>query len=229
MTNHGAVTQALNAGGSYTIPKGYHNGSGKVTGNSLASQTGADAVAADILSGKTAWVNGTRVTGTLTLKNLSTKITSWGTTEGKNQVKVYEINTGVERPYILLSDLINLYTDFNVIKIITNFSYGTTNAWDFLILTSDTYGNIGSPTGATDITAYGNRQATTTTLVSTLTSVNGFNTTILDAVQASQRLGAVRVSGSGLTVGASGTNPNKIAIAPNSKNMNHLDVAIYIC
>ena len=31
MTNRGAVTNELNAGGSYTIPAGYHNGSGKVS------------------------------------------------------------------------------------------------------------------------------------------------------------------------------------------------------
>ena len=65
MTNQGAVSQALNAGGSYAIPAGYHNGSGKVTGNSLASQTSATAAAGDIRSGKTAWVNGSKVTGTL--------------------------------------------------------------------------------------------------------------------------------------------------------------------
>ena len=38
MTNNGAVSKSLNAGASYTIPKGYHNGSGKVAANSLASQ-----------------------------------------------------------------------------------------------------------------------------------------------------------------------------------------------
>jgi len=65
MTNRGAVTNALNAGGSYTIPAGYHNGSGKVTANSLASQTSATATAAQILSGQTAYVNGTKVTGTM--------------------------------------------------------------------------------------------------------------------------------------------------------------------
>lgn len=64
MANNGAVSQAINAGGSYTIPAGYHNGSGKVTGNTLASQTSANAAAGDIASGKTAWVNGTKVTGT---------------------------------------------------------------------------------------------------------------------------------------------------------------------
>lgn len=31
MTNRGAVSQTLSAGGSYTIPAGYHNGSGTVT------------------------------------------------------------------------------------------------------------------------------------------------------------------------------------------------------
>ena len=59
-------TSSLNCGGSYTIPAGYHNGSGKVTANSLASQTSADAGAGHILSGKTAWVNGSKVTGTMT-------------------------------------------------------------------------------------------------------------------------------------------------------------------
>ena len=65
MANRGAVTQTLNAGGSYTIPAGYHNGSGKVTANSLASQTDGTAVAADILSGQTAYVDGVQITGTM--------------------------------------------------------------------------------------------------------------------------------------------------------------------
>ena len=66
MTDRGAVTNSLNAGGSYTIPAGYHNGSGKVTANSLASQTSATATAAQILTGQTAYVNGSRLTGTMT-------------------------------------------------------------------------------------------------------------------------------------------------------------------
>ena len=64
MANRGEVTATLNAGGSYTIPAGYHNGSGKVKANSLSSQTSATATASDIASGKTAWVNGSKVTGT---------------------------------------------------------------------------------------------------------------------------------------------------------------------
>lgn len=64
MTNQGAKTSSLNCGGSYTIPAGYHNGSGKVTANSLASQTSATATAAQISNGYTAWVNGFKLTGT---------------------------------------------------------------------------------------------------------------------------------------------------------------------
>ena len=65
MANNGAVSTTLNCGQSYTIPTGYHNGSGKVTANSLASQTQATATAVDITSGKTAWINGQMITGTL--------------------------------------------------------------------------------------------------------------------------------------------------------------------
>ncbi len=75
MTNRGAVSQTLNAGGSYTIPAGYHNGSGKVTANSLASQTSANAGAGQILNGYTAWVNGSKVTGTMPNLNANSKIT----------------------------------------------------------------------------------------------------------------------------------------------------------
>lgn len=66
MPDNGAVSPAaLTAGGSYTIPAGYHNGSGKVTAASLSSQTSATATAAQILDGETAWVNGTKVEGTM--------------------------------------------------------------------------------------------------------------------------------------------------------------------
>lgn len=65
MPNNGAKTASLNAGESYNIPKGYHNGNGKITANSLYSQTSATATASDIANGKTAYVNGTKITGTL--------------------------------------------------------------------------------------------------------------------------------------------------------------------
>ena len=63
MANRGAISSSLNCGQTYTIPAGYHNGSGKVTANSLASQTSATANANNLSSGVTAWVNGQKITG----------------------------------------------------------------------------------------------------------------------------------------------------------------------
>lgn len=101
MTNNGAVSKTLDATSnnqSYTVPKGYHSGSGTVkitleekTATPTKSQqtitptsgkvlskvtvvkipdnyidtTDADAVAADILDDKTAYVDGVKVTGTM--------------------------------------------------------------------------------------------------------------------------------------------------------------------
>lgn len=72
MVDRGAVSQSLNAGGSYTISAGRHNGSGKVTANSLASQTSGTAGAGHILSGQTAWVNGNKITGTIASRGAAT-------------------------------------------------------------------------------------------------------------------------------------------------------------
>lgn len=103
MANRGAVSQSLNTGTtSYTVPAGYHNGSGKVSitteektvtpsssvqtitpssGKVLSkvtvnASTGIDtsdatAAAGDILSGKTAYVKGSKVTGTIATKTSS--------------------------------------------------------------------------------------------------------------------------------------------------------------
>lgn len=72
MVNQGAINTTLNAGGNYVIPQGYHNGSGKIVANSLASQTSATATASNILSGKTAYVNGNKITGTIQSKGAQT-------------------------------------------------------------------------------------------------------------------------------------------------------------
>ena len=63
--NQGAKTTELGPGGTYMIPKGWHNGNGRVTAPSMASLTAANAEGRDIISGKTAWVNGSKITGTL--------------------------------------------------------------------------------------------------------------------------------------------------------------------
>ena len=63
MANNGAINVNLNAGQSHNIPAGYTTG-GRVIANSLASQTEGTATAGDILTGKTAWVNGKQITGT---------------------------------------------------------------------------------------------------------------------------------------------------------------------
>lgn len=65
MPDNGAVSQTLNAGDSYSIPRGYHNGNGRVTGSSLAEQTAATATAAKVLVGETYYANGVKGTGTM--------------------------------------------------------------------------------------------------------------------------------------------------------------------
>ena len=97
MTDNGAVSGVVSSpNGRYTIPAGYHNGSGSVgldpasaaaivsgnirsgctvlgvSGSASVVDTGdADAAAAHILSGRTAYVGGTKITGTLTAAAIS--------------------------------------------------------------------------------------------------------------------------------------------------------------
>ena len=65
MPNNGAVSKTLTSGESYTISEGYHDGTGTVTAPTISSQTPGTAAAGDIRTGKTAWVNGTQITGSV--------------------------------------------------------------------------------------------------------------------------------------------------------------------
>ena len=122
MPNKGAVTSSLNCGGSYTIPKGYHNGNGRVTANSLSSQTSANATANDIMNGKTAWVNGSKLTGTGTIDSLGgikykykfvfTKTTPSGTEETFNMGNI--LDNIIAKPIIMFTEnhVHGMYSDF---------------------------------------------------------------------------------------------------------------------
>lgn len=62
----GATTYNVSASGSITIPKGkLTTGDQTIVAKDLASQTAGTAAAGDILSGKTAWVGGKQLTGSM--------------------------------------------------------------------------------------------------------------------------------------------------------------------
>ena len=83
MPNRGGMSAELSAGGSVSIQEGYHNGEGVVRAQDLASQTQGTAAAANIEAGYTAWVNGSKVTGTLT--GLITVVKNLGVTRVKTR------------------------------------------------------------------------------------------------------------------------------------------------
>ena len=70
MPDRGGMSVELSAGGSVSIPEGYHNGEGVVRAQDLASQTQATAAAANIEAGYTAWVNGEMVEGGLVSREM---------------------------------------------------------------------------------------------------------------------------------------------------------------
>lgn len=69
MVNRGAPTSNLNCGGVVNLQEGYYAG-GQIIANSLASQTSANATAAQILAGYSAWVNGIKISGNATIQSL---------------------------------------------------------------------------------------------------------------------------------------------------------------
>ena len=92
MVNRGAPTANLNCGGTYNLQEGSYGG-GKITANSLSSQTSATATAAQILSGYTAWVNGSKITGNATLQNLGGKNFKTGTVTAIDNVTSIKYNS----------------------------------------------------------------------------------------------------------------------------------------
>ena len=69
MPNNGQMSRTLRAGENLQIARGYHDGTGVVNAAPLADQTAGNAGTGDILSGKTAWVNGARVDGSIPVFN----------------------------------------------------------------------------------------------------------------------------------------------------------------
>jgi len=68
MPNIGTVDVSLNGGDSYTIPKGYHDGTGTVIAAGTDTQTPGDATVNDILENKIAWANGVKLIGTIPIR-----------------------------------------------------------------------------------------------------------------------------------------------------------------
>ncbi len=78
MRNQAEEIITLNAGESYTIPQGYHNGRGQIIVNALADQTNGTATESDITEGQTAWVNGKMITGTMKVQEANDKFLNPG-------------------------------------------------------------------------------------------------------------------------------------------------------
>ena len=65
MANRGAVSATINPGGSYTIPAGYHNGSGKVTANSVISAISSASVVTSYVADKNETANTVKYSATV--------------------------------------------------------------------------------------------------------------------------------------------------------------------
>ena len=154
--NNGAINASLNCGQSKDIPAGYTNG-GRITANSLASQTPANATAAQILAGYTAWVNGVLVNGVASITSLG----GYKIAAGITQLTLGNVN-GYGGSYIELSNL-GFYPRYAIIygtnsngsyaRILTAMCEDTTFLWDtinndFYTLSSvRSQGYIKIPTG----------------------------------------------------------------------------------
>ena len=95
------TTDKLDCGKSASISKGYLASDVTITANSLASQTPGNAAAADIRLNKTAWVGGTKVTGTMSDGTYSASVS---TTNGSASMTATGVSTTTSSScYITLS------------------------------------------------------------------------------------------------------------------------------
>lgn len=156
MVNRGAPISALNCGGTYNLAEGYYSG-GKVTANSLASQTPANAAAPQILAGYNAWVNGVLVNGVASITSLG----GYKIAAGITQLTLGNVN-GYGGSYIELSNL-GFYPRYAIIygtnsngsyaRILTAMCEDTTFLWDtinndfYTLSSTRSQGYIKLPTG----------------------------------------------------------------------------------
>ena len=95
------TTDKLDCGKSASISKGYLASDVTITANSLASQTPGNAAAADIRLNKTAWVGGTKVTGTMSDGTYSASVS---TTNGSASMTATGVSTTTSSScYVTLS------------------------------------------------------------------------------------------------------------------------------
>ena len=115
MPNNTASTIDLVSGDKYIIPEGYHTGSGKVKVASLASQTVGTATAAQITEGKTAWVNGEKLTGTLTIDgNAAETDVIYGKTFYNNDASIQRTGSLILSGSATEDEVLKGYTFYNI-------------------------------------------------------------------------------------------------------------------
>lgn len=101
IANNGNLNGNLNCGQSFNIPAGYTSG-GTITANSLASQTPSNADASKILSGYSAWVNGSQVWGNAKAYKYSTGVC--GSVKLTSSNKTATLDIGFTATLIILKD-----------------------------------------------------------------------------------------------------------------------------
>lgn len=121
--NGGVSPTALAAGGSYTIPAGYHNGKGKVTAKDLASQTAGTATASTMLKNATAVVNGVTVTGNIASKAAAT----YYATTSDQTISAGQYLSGAQKISKLTQT--NLNAAYILKDTTININNGNTNVW----------------------------------------------------------------------------------------------------